>query len=479
LIEGDNWQPRIVWRGEQNTLRFNWVCSPGLSAALVPEFGFLFGRSIRLCIDSRIENASSSRLEIPPGLIQSWLLPFQALPVARRSFVLGDTASEPARDPHMSGALPVEIWRQILAAAVRPCVHAQRRQIMADDDHDPFSLNGPRLPHDNLGTNLAVCLVSKGFNSLATEFLYESVHFTSHERLNSAIQHSPWGGTSKFWWTKVLALRFWYTMDSAVPSVACLLSECVNLRLVVFAAPKSVPKYDLDQFRLVYRALPLSLQAICWKMGNPPIFQTIPAGILDNISQMSIESSTMMSTPPLTLPRVTYLRAKDLFAPTNLTFPSLRTVCMVVFWRTVELESSPFGRFIQRHAKQITTLQIDTGRNFTVVEFPVPLLNCCTNLTTLKYDPFTVCTRNRPLSSDTFQHTKLTHVFLFLSTPLGSVRPRLHLWASNYSWLSQFPELKHITVLRSCVLNERELSLILGSRPDPRLKPECGLSACT
>jgi hypothetical protein len=347
---------------------------------------------------------------------------------------------------------------------------------MADDDHDPFDLNGPRLLHDNFETKLALCLVSKGFNSLATEFLYESVHFISHESLNSAIQHSPRGGTSKFWWTKVLTLRFRYMLDRAVPSVAHLLSECVNLRLVVFAAPKRDLRGDLDKLRSVYRSLPRSLRAIRWERNNLPIFQTIPAGILDNICQMSIESSTMMSTLTLAFPHVTYLRTKDLHAPTNLTFPPLRTVCLVC-WRNVDLASSLLGEFIQRHVKQITALQIDTCRNFAMIEFPVPLLDCCTNLTTLKYDPFVVWTRGRPPSKDTVQHTKLTHLSLSLSVK-GSPWDR----EANHEWLSYFPALKHIIALRPCVLNpaeEQALSLIRHVLPDPRLELECVESPCT
>jgi hypothetical protein len=396
----------------------------------------------------------------------------------------------------MSDAVPVEIWRQIFAVAARPCVHAERCQTTADYDHDPFNLSDPHLLDDSLKTKSALCLVSKGFNSLATEFLYESVHFTSHERLNSAIQHSSRGGANKFWWTRVLVLQSWYTMDSAVPSVARLLSKCLNLRLVVFAAPTKTmgPEVDLDQVKSesVYRSLPRSVQAIRWEWGDLPIFQSIPAVVLDNICQMSIESSAMMSTPALTLPRVTHLRAKDVFAPANLTFPALRTVCLVAWGYDTGLESSPLGLFIQRHGQQITTLQIENRSDFGFVQFPVPLLDCCTNLKTLMYDPFEVCARKElrfDPDPDAVQHTKLTHVYLFPSVDLlrmisvEEVACRL-LWVDNHLWLLHggFPVLKHIIVRRSCALDpvdEQTLSLIVNARPDPRLELECGMSACT
>ena len=156
----------------------------------------------------------------------------------------------------MYHSLPAEVWRQIFAVAVRPCVHMQRPQ-NDDDNHDPFNLSGPGpyLFRDTLKTKLALCRVSKCFNGLATEFLYECVYFNSHDRLNAAIQHSAREDTNKFWWTKVLALRFWYTMGSSVALVARLLSKCVNLRLLRFAAPTMGPEVGLDQVKSVYRSL--------------------------------------------------------------------------------------------------------------------------------------------------------------------------------------------------------------------------------
>jgi len=386
----------------------------------------------------------------------------------------------------MYNSIPVEVWRQIFAAAVRRCVHAQRFQATADDDdHDPFNLASPHLLHGTLKTKLALCLVSKGFNSIATEFLYESVHFTSYERLNSAIWHSPRGGTNKFWWTKVLFVRFWYVVDSSVGSVAHLLSKCVNLRLLYFAARTMDPRAGLGQVKSVYRSLPRGVQAIRWEMDDQFIFQNIPTTVLDNICQMSIESRTIMSTPALTFPRLTYFRARDNFTPTSLAFPALKTVCLMAWERDRDLESSPLGLFIQSVAKQITTLQIESREFFTAV-LPVPLINCCTNLTTLKYDPFTVVVRmpSLPDDPDIVQHTKLTHVYNFISVTPVNRNFRLPRWKANYQWLSHggFPALKHIIMLRSCVsdlVEEQTLSQIASAWTDPRMEFECGVSACT
>jgi hypothetical protein len=385
----------------------------------------------------------------------------------------------------MYNSLPVEIWRQIFAVAVRSCVHAQRLQAAGDDDHDPFNLGSPHLLRHTLKTKLSLCLVSKDFNSLASEFLYECIYFTSHERLISAIRHSTRGGTSKFWWTKVLALRFWYTMGSSVASVAHLLSKCVNLRLLVFAAPTMGPEVGLDQVGSVYRSVPRSVQAVRWVMGDQPIFQNIPTTVLDNICQMSIESRTMMSTPVLTLPRLTYFRAKDPFGPFNLTFPALRSVCFVAWQRNTKLESSPLGLFIQSYAKQITTLRFENGGDFSTMEFPVSLIDCCTNLTTLEYDPFVMCPLQFNDPDTLVQHTKLTHIHLFISVPPDHLAYfSVKLWEINYQWLllGGFPVLKHICVRRSCVsdsVEEHFLSLIDGACTDPRLNLECRASACT
>jgi len=386
----------------------------------------------------------------------------------------------------MYNSIPVEVWRQIFSVAVRRCVHAQRLQATADDDdHDPFNLGSSHLLRDTLKTKLALCLVSKGFNSIATEFLYESVHFISYEHLKSAIQHSPRGVTNKLWWTKVLVLRFWYAMDSWVASVAHLLSKCVNLRFLYFAALPLDPEVGLDQVKAVSRSLPRSVQAIRWEMGDRPIFQNIPTIVLDNICQMSIESRAVMSTPALTFPRLTYFRARDNFTPTSLTFPALKTVCLIAWECDRDLESSPLGLFIQSVAKQITTLQIENDKFFTV-ELHVPLVDCCTNLTTLKYDPSTVCVRMSSLSDDPdiIQHTKLTHVYNFISIIPVSRIFRLPRWKANYQWLSHggFPALKHIIILRSCVsvvYEEQVLSQIASAWTDPRMEFECGVSACT
>ena len=51
------------------------------------------------------------------------------------------------------------------------------------------------------------------------------------------------------------------------------------------------------------------------------------------------------------------------------------------------LESNPLGSFIQNYANQITTLQIENDGNFRIVDLPVPLIDCCTNPTTLNYEP--------------------------------------------------------------------------------------------
>jgi len=217
-------------------------------------------------------------------------------------------------------------------------------------------------------------------------------------------------------------------MGSSVAPVAHFLSKCVNLRLLDFAAPTMDPEVDHDQVKSVYRSLPRSVQAIRWELGDQAIFQNIPTIVLDNICQMSIESRTMMSTPALTLPRLTYFRARDNFTPTRLTFPALKTVCLVPWARDKDLESSPLGLFIQSVAKQITTLQIENSYFFTVV-FPVPLIDCCTNLTTLQYDPFTVCVQMSSQSDhpDIVQHTKLTHIYNFISTTAVRSSSRLPL----------------------------------------------------
>jgi len=334
---------------------------------------------------------------------------------------------------------------------------------------------------------LALSLVSTSFNSLATEFLYECVHFT-YDGLNTAIRLSTRGGANKLWWTKVLELRFCYTMGSSVASVAHLLTKCVNLRLLVFASPTMGPEAGLDQAGTVYRSLPRSVRAIRWDIGDLPIFRYIPTTALNNICQMSIESITMMSTPALPLPRLTYFRAKDMFAPTNLIFPALRTVCLVTWQRDKELESSPLGLFIQSYAKQITTLQIESVGSYEV-DFPVPLIDRCTNLATLKYNPFLVRIRNPPQSidRDAIQHTKLTHVYLCYSPGVELVTSLTGPWEANYTWLLNggFPALKHIIVLRSCVTGLFEGQVvaqvvrIVGAWTDPRVTFECGVSAST
>jgi len=150
-----------------------------------------------------------------------------------------------------------------------------------------------------------------------------------------------------------------------------------------------------------------------------------------------------------------------------------------------ELESSPLGLFIQSYAKQITTLQIESGGSF--VDFPVLLIDRCMNLTTLKYDPFLVHIRNPPQSidRDAVQHTKLTHVYLLYNVLL--VMSLTGAWEANYAWLLNggFPGLKYIIVLRSCVagfFEEQALAQmvrIVGAWTDPRVTFECGESACT
>jgi len=345
----------------------------------------------------------------------------------------------------MYNSLPAEVWRQIFAAAVRPCVHAQRIQTIGDDDDDPFNLN-PKHLRGSIKTNLALCLVSKSFNSLATEFLYECIHFNSRDGLDRAIQLFTRGGANKLWWTKVLEINFWYTRGKSVTPITHLLPKCVNLRLLVFL--KMVPELEFDQVETVYRSLPRSVRAIRWDTFDLPILQCIPTTVLNNICQMSIKSIYLMSGPALTLPRLTYLRATDEFAATNLTLPALRTVCLEAWGRSKELESSPLGLFIQSYAKQITTLQIETPFE---VDFPVPLIGRCTNLATLKYDPFLVRIRNptQPIDRDAVQHTKLTHVYLLYNIKL--VVSLTGAWEANYAWLLNgvFPALKHIIVLRS------------------------------
>jgi len=296
----------------------------------------------------------------------------------------------------MYNSLPAEVWRQIFAAAVSPCVHAQRIQTIGDDDDDPFNLTNPQHLRGSIKTKLALCLVSKSFNSLATEFLYECIHFTSRDGLNRSIPLSTGGGANKFWWTKVLELPFSYSWGDSVAPVTHLLPKCVNLRLLVL--PEMTPELDLDQVESVYRSIPRSVRAIrCWNDDELPMNQHIPTTVLNNLCQMSIASIKKMSGPAVTLPRLTYLRAMDGFAPTNLTLPALRTVCLVAWGSNKELESSPLGLFIQSYAKQITTLQIETPFE---VDFPVPLIDRCTNLATLKYDPFLVRFRNLPQSID-------------------------------------------------------------------------------
>jgi len=144
------------------------LCFPGLrwpklfNHLLVAEFDFLLGQSHDRWIETLLVLVHVLRLH-------SWLLPCQG--------ALGSTTSELARAPQMYNSIPVEIWRQTFAVAVRRCVHAQRLQATAAaDDHGPFNLGSPHLLQDTLKIKLALCLVSKGFNSIATEFLYESVH---------------------------------------------------------------------------------------------------------------------------------------------------------------------------------------------------------------------------------------------------------------------------------------------------------------
>ncbi len=107
------------------------------------------------------------------------------------------------------------IFPVAVAAVVRPCVQAQPLRTTGDDDdddHDLFNLDSPHL-QDQLGS---LSLVSKRFS-----LLNEYVHVTSDNFLDSMIWHS-------LWWTEGLVLCFY----SPPPSVAHLLSECVNLRLL-------------------------------------------------------------------------------------------------------------------------------------------------------------------------------------------------------------------------------------------------------
>jgi len=386
----------------------------------------------------------------------------------------------------MYNSLPVEIWRQIFAAAVRPCVHAQRLHTTGDDDDDdPFNLHSSHLLHDTIRTKLALCLVSKLFNSLATEFLYESVHVTDINNYSLDTE-----STNKFWWTKVLHLRFSFGMGGLVPLLTHLLSKCVNLRLLRFEAAMVHRDLSPDQVKSVCRSFPRGVQAIGWGWDTQSMLENIPITVLENICHISVAhigSTTIKSKNVLTLPRVTYLRAIDSFTPTNLIFPALKTVCLVVHSHAYRLESCPLGLFIQRHAKQITTLHIDndSGRLSSIVGMPLLLIDCCTNLTTLKYDPFMV-------RINTIQHTKLTHIYNLISRRLKSVVDRRpnemtivlrRLWEANYKRLFNggLPALKHITILRSCVpdpIEEQVLSQIVNA-DDPRLKFECGVSACT
>jgi hypothetical protein len=395
----------------------------------------------------------------------------------------------------MYNSLPVEIWRQILAAAVRPCVHAQRFHTTGDvynNDHDPFNLHPSHLLHHTLRTKLALCLVSRCFNSLATEFLYENVHFRSNDILDSGVVNEFSPSTNKFWWTKVLVLPYCYPMGRPAPLVAHLLSKCVNLRLLYCEPPTIGPDFNPHQVMSVYRSLPRGVQAIHWRRSTEPILGSFPTIMLDNICQLSIGSTTIVSTRVLTLPRLTCLRADDSFTATNLTFPALKTVCLIAYDYGSALESSPFGLFIRSYAKQITTLQIENFRLCFTVEMPLPLIDCCTNLTTLKYDPFTIRVPNPPPFNN-IQHTKLTHVYTFITEFVKySVKqfpyqletifhPK---WEANRKWLLNggFPALKHITMFRLCVpdpIEEKILSKIVSPSADPRLKFECGVSACT
>jgi hypothetical protein len=382
----------------------------------------------------------------------------------------------------MYNSLPVEIWRQIFAAALRPCVHAQRLHTTGDDDdHDPFNLHPSHFLRHTIRTKWALCLVFKRFNSLATEFLYEMVYFRFDKFL--AI-----GSMDKFWWTKVLVLPYVFPTGRLAPLLPLLLSKCVNLRLLHCEPPIVGLNCDPDQVMLVYRSLPRGVQAIRWRSSARAISEKIPITVLDNICQLSIESPTITSTLVLTLPRLTYLRAKDTFMPTNLTFPALKTVCLMAYDRGSELESSPFGLFIQGYAKQITTFQIENRCKHFIVAMPLPLIDCCTNLTALKYDPFMINLPNPP-PFNSIQHTKLTHVYNFMSNPLKrdvgrSPDQMIPKWEANRKWLLNggFPALKHITMFRSCVpdpIEEWILSEIVGPSTDPRLKFECGVSACT
>jgi len=289
--------------------------------------------------DRRIQTLSAIRSPSSPSrflVLTLHCLNLGSFHTRPRVKALGDTASESDQAPQMYNSLPAEVWRQIFATAVRPRVHAQRVQKIGDDDDDPFNLANPQYLRGSLKTTLALCLVSKSFNSLATEFLYKCIRFTCLDHLNSAIQHSTDGGVNNFWWTKVLELRLWYTMDSSSASVT-------HLRLVVFAAPVVVTDVDFNKVKTVYRSLPRSVRAIRFGADSLPPSQLISTTALDNICQISIESGTMMPASALTLPRLTYFRARDEFAPTNLIFPALRIVCLVAWWRKKELESSPLG----------------------------------------------------------------------------------------------------------------------------------------
>jgi len=387
----------------------------------------------------------------------------------------------------MYNSLPIEIWRQIFATAVRPCVHAQRLHTTGDDDDDPFNLQSSHLLHDTLRTKLALCLVSKPFNSLATQFLYENVHVT--DKNNNSLDT---GSTNKFWWTKVLSLHCSFEMGSLVPVVTHLLSKCVNLRLLYLESTTDGPDLSPYQVRSICRSVPRSVQAIGWGWDTQRMLEDVPIIVLENICHISIESTTIMSTHVLTLPRVTYLRALDSFTPTNLIFPALKTVCLVARGNAYEPESCPLGIFIQSEAKQITTLHIDSDSLSSPVAMPFLLIDRCTNLTTLKYDPFMVRVGDPPLVNTT-QHTKLTHVYNLISHRFRSIFDDIpshvlvllrSFWRANCDWLFNggFPALKHITMLRSCVLDpieEQVLSQIVSAPTDPRLKIECGVSAFT
>ena len=156
-------------------------------------------------------------------------------------------------------------------------------------------------------------------------------------------------------------------MSNLVPLITHLLSKCVNLRLLYLEPTVVRLDFNLDQLKSIFRSVPRGVQAIGWGWDIQPMLENIPIIVLENICHMSIGSTTIMSTHALTLPRVTYLRAMDTFTPTNLVFPALKTVCLVIHGHTEGLESSPLGLFIQRDAKQITTLYIDTSRFFSTV----------------------------------------------------------------------------------------------------------------